>query len=73
MTHVTDGQAGDDGLPESVRGKNVEQMLEEAGLLMEQGCEPTSALKQAASDNGIEFGTEAMGDFVRWGLGKLEG
>jgi len=35
-------------------------------MLMEcDGLEPTSAIKQAASDRGIPFGDE-MGKFVRW-------
>lgn len=41
------------------------QILEEALVLIELGCEPNSALKQAASDNGIKFGEE-MKKFVDW-------
>ena len=71
MDDGTQGKAGEHSVPESIRAKNIEQMMEEAGLLMEQGCEPTSSLKQVASDHGIEFGTQAMADFVRWGLSSL--
>ena len=39
--------------------------LEQAIELMDTGLEPTSALKQAGSQNGISFGDE-MGKFVSW-------
>jgi hypothetical protein len=46
--------------------------LEAARELMDAlpELEPTSALKQAASENGISFGEE-MGAFVRWATAKL--
>jgi len=39
---------------------NASQMMSDS-----DGLEPTSALKQAASDLGIAYG-EPMGEFVRW-------
>lgn len=35
-----------------------------------EGLEPTSALKQAASDHGIKEG-EDMGAFVNWALNEV--
>ena len=45
--------------------------LNEAVALMEESeVEPTSALKQAASDNGIPYGDD-MGGFVSWANRQL--
>lgn len=48
-----------------------ESALELARRYMESGLEPRSALKQAATDNGIEYG-DAMGRFVKWAEKELE-
>lgn len=47
--------------------KNYNNILNYAFDMMEmcEGLEPTSALKQAASDHGIKEG-EDMGKFVNW-------
>lgn len=42
-----------------------QRALREAQAMMDAGCEPTSALKQAGSDAGIQYG-EDMGRFVDW-------
>lgn len=34
--------------------------------MMEHGVEPTSALKQAARDAGLPYGTQEMEQFVLW-------
>ena len=39
--------------------------LDQAIAMMEEGLEPTSALKQAGHDNGIPYGPE-MGRFGDW-------
>lgn len=47
------------------------QALRQALQMMEYGdLEPTSALKQAASDMGIDYGDE-MAEFVEWAYGQL--
>ena len=48
-----------------------EKALASAILLMDIGLEPTSSLKQAASDCGIPYGDE-MGKFVEWARAKLK-
>lgn len=51
--------------------RNWKQALEDAQVYMEgNDLEPTSALKQAGSDNGISYGPE-MGRFVRWANRQL--
>lgn len=45
--------------------RDAQDMLEQCDAL-----EPTSALKQAASDRGIPYGDE-MGRFVAWASGRL--
>lgn len=42
-----------------------QRALREAQAMMDAGCEPTSALKQAGSDVGIPYGEE-MGQFIDW-------
>lgn len=45
--------------------------LEEAVTLMDGGCEPTSALKQAGADHGVAYG-EDMEKFVEWARDILQ-
>jgi hypothetical protein len=54
--------------------EHYQSSLQEAILMMEscEGLEPTSALKQAASDRGIPEGEE-LGKFVRWANAQLFG
>lgn len=54
-------------VPCELQGYAVADALETARMLCEEGCEPTSALKEAASSIGIEFGTAAMKAFVDYG------
>lgn len=48
----------------------AERALDAAHLMMAEGVEPRSALKQAASDAGIPYGPE-MEEFVRWAETQL--
>lgn len=64
-------ERGGASVPESLRGYKLDAMMEQVQFMMDIGCEPTSALKQAASDGGIAFETQAMGDFVAWGLAQM--
>lgn len=50
---------------------NEEAALETADDYMSNGAEPTSALRQAANDHGLEWGTDAMSDFVTTQLAKI--
>jgi hypothetical protein len=49
-----------------------ERALERAEQYMDAGVEPTSALKQAASDFGIPYGHE-MAEFVEWARREMGG
>jgi hypothetical protein len=66
------GKTPHDWAPEqSEMRKKYEQALSDAEEMMEgSDLEPTSALKQAASDLGIPWGEE-MGKFVKWAHRKL--
>jgi len=41
-------------------------------MMLHNDIEPTSALKQCASDHGIAYGEE-MGNFINWAREKLNG
>ena len=53
---------------------NYQSILNYASEMMDacEGLEPTSALKQAASDHGIKEGAN-MGAFVNWALNEVYG
>lgn len=53
-------------VPEHLRKHDIDGMAEQAGFMLDQGCEPASAFKQAASDFCIQYGTQDMHDFVTW-------
>ena len=46
--------------------KKFQRIYNIACSLMEMGLEPTSAFKEAAFKEGLEYGTEEMQDFVIW-------
>lgn len=69
---MADANEGSADVPESLKGYRLGEIMEQVYFMMDIGCEPTSALKQAASDAGIAFETKAMGDFVRWGLEQMK-
>jgi hypothetical protein len=48
---------------------NYDRALIDALIMMDEfpDLEPTSALKQCASDYGIQYGAE-MGDFISWAM-----
>ena len=48
-----------------------DQAIQDAHRYMEVGLEPRSALKQAASDAGIEFGSSTMEQFMAYAEAKL--
>jgi hypothetical protein len=48
-----------------------DQAIQDAYRYMEVGLEPRSALKQAASDAGIEFGSSTMEQFMAYAEAKL--
>lgn len=48
-----------------------DQAMQDAIRYMEVGLEPRSALKQAASDAGIEFGSTTMDQFIAYAEAKL--
>jgi hypothetical protein len=48
-----------------------DQAIQDAHRYMEVGLEPRSALKQAASDAGIESGSSTMEQFIAYAEAKL--